>query len=365
MATTQVADLIVPEVFNSYVTQEIITKSNIINSNAFTVDPTLSKMLLGGGAVFNFPVWDLLDETNVNVATDDPSDVITPKKVGAKNIIVPRCIRTASWQVADVDEVFTAEDPMDYIGSRLAPLQTISLQNQALAVIKGIFANNATTTDDYHTKDSMIHDISSTSYVAGTTDFSAEALIDACATLGDNAEDVSLIITSPLVYANMKKQQLIQTIQPAEVGAKPIYMYGDARVIVNSKVPVTDGVCDTYIFGANQFKVGFGSPKKPIALDTQEGQGNGYGVTTLYSRWINAIAPNGFSYVGLSSLTGSDPSLTPSDASTSGNLANASSWRQILPRENIKMVKLVTRERASTAGSNPQGGEGGNGGVTG
>lgn len=340
MATTQLADLIVPEVYDAYMQQEVLTKTNILESGAFTADAHLGNLLSGGGSVFNMPLWNLLDETNTNVATDNPNDIITPKKVTATSIIVPRAVRTNAWQVANLDEIYTAEDPISYIVSRRAENQKILLQNQALAVVKGIFANNALATDSYHAQDDMRLDISGSSYSAGVTNFTGEALIDACATMGDYSDDLSLIIVHPIVYASMKKQQLIDTIQPAVVGAKPIPMYGNARIIVNSKVTTNGGKISTYIFGKDQFRIGFGSVADAVAFDVDQKAGNGMGITTLIYRWMNAIAPNGFSFVG--TVPAGKGGVT--DDATSNNYANANSWQRVVDREQVKMVELVTRE---------------------
>lgn len=338
MATTRISDIIVPEVYGAYTADKIVTKSNIIQSGAFARDGELDTFLRGGGSTYNKPIWDTLLENNEGIASDDPSVKITPQKATASKIIVPRCVRTNAWEVADLDVVYNNADPMAYIASQDVEYKVRLLQDQALSVVKGVFANNALATDTYHTKDDMRLDISGSSYVAGTTDFSASALIDACATMGDYQDDLSLLMVHPVVYANMKKQQLIDVLQPATVGAKPIPMYGNAMIIVNSKLPANNGVYSSYAFGANQFKLGFGVPKNPIVVDTDEKAGNGYGVSTMISRWINAIAPNGFSFVGTVGVGG------PENSATTNNFANANSWQRVVKRENVKMVELVTRE---------------------
>lgn len=338
MATTRLADLIIPEIYNKYTADKVVTLTNLIQSGVIKRDATLDTLLSGGGSCFNFPLWNNLAEDNSNTASDDPQERLVPQKVTATNIVVPRCIRTHGWEVADIDEVLTNEDAMAYIAERDVQNRVILLQNQWLAVVKGIFANNATVTDAYHTQDDMRLDISSSAYSAGTTDFSATALINALAKLGDHMDDDFVLMVHPLVYANMKKQDLITVLQPSEVGAKPISMYGNCPVIVNSKLPCTSGVCSTYIFGKDQFKIGFGSPKVPVDYYEDKLAGNGYGITTMIVRWINAIAPNGFSFVGTIGTK------SPDDTANSNMLANANSWRRVAERQNIKMLELVTRE---------------------
>jgi hypothetical protein len=346
MATTRISDLIVPEVFEPYVADEIVRKLNLVQSGAVTRDGNLDRLLAGGGAVFNFPFYNNLAETGEVVASDDPSDVIVPEKVTASNLLVARCVRAVAWQVANLDELLTGSDPMAFIGSRVADFRIGALQKQFLAVVQGIFANNASATDSYHKQNDQRIDLSSANsgtYLKGTTDFNVNALIDAISLLGDAQDGFGMIMVHPLVFANMQKQDVIDTRIPSTAGA-PTYYYNGYQIILNNDVPctVTSGsaVCSTYIFGRDQFRLGFGSVDEPLAYEKNQAQGNGYGISTMYARWCNALAPKGYSYVGASTAVGG-----PSNASTSTNLANAGSWRRVAGDvRSCQMVELVTRE---------------------
>ena len=152
-----------------------------------------------------------------------------------------------------------------------------------------------------------------------------------------------MIMVHPLVFANMQKQDVIDTRIPSTASA-PTYYYNGYQIILNNNVPVTvtsgSAVCSTYIFGRDQFRLGFGSVDEPLAYEKQQSQGNGYGVSTMYARWCNAIAPKGYSYVGASTAVGG-----PSNDATSTNLANAGSWRRVVGDvRGCQMVELVTRE---------------------
>lgn len=341
MPTTRLSDLIVPEIFEQYVADEITRKTNLIQSGVVSRSGKLDALLNGGGATFNFPFYNNLSDSGETIATDNPADIIVPNKNSASNLIVPRCVRTASWEVADLDELLTGSDPMAFIGSRVADYRLGRLQAQFLAVVKGIFANNATADDDYHDQNDQRLDISGASYSKGTTDFSVNALIDAISLLGDAQDGFGMIMVHPLVFANMQKQDVIDTRIPSTASA-PVYYYNGYQIILNQDLPHASGVCSTYIFGRDQFKLGFGSVKEPVAFEKHQAQGNGYGVTTMYNRWCNAFAPKGYSYVGGTTAVGG-----PSNEATSGNLASAGSWRRVAGDvRSVKMVELVTRETA-------------------
>ena len=139
MATTRLQDLIVPEVYEGSQTDEITRKLNLIQSGTVARSEKLDSLLNGGGATFNFPFYNNLSDSGETIATDNPSDVIVPEKASASNLVVARCVRTASWEVADIDEMLTADDPMAFISSRTLDFRLGCLQKQFMSVVKGIF----------------------------------------------------------------------------------------------------------------------------------------------------------------------------------------------------------------------------------
>lgn len=341
---TRLSDLVIPEVFDNYVNDEVATKLNILNSSAVSIDASFNSFLAGAGNSFTTPMW--LDNTDGdgNVASDDPTQILETRKVTATSIIVPRMVRTNGWSASNLDNILIAEDPVAEMIRQESIYRQKQIQNQVLKSVAGIFANNALAKDAYHEQNDMILDLStanSGAYSAGVTNFTAECLIDAISDMGDSQDELGLIFVHPRVYAQMKKQQLIETIQPATVGALPIYMYGGYRVITNSLLPheENDTVFTTYIFGSDQIRMGLGSVASPISFHRDEKAGNGMGVTEVITRYQNAIGINGFSFVA--NVTGGGPD----SSATAGNLANANSWRRVTgDRRNVKMVALKTRE---------------------
>lgn len=341
--TTRLADLIIPEIFDRYVTEDYVTKLNILNGGAVTTSSVLNAFLAGAGASVNLPLWRDCTNGDDNVGSDDPSQLIETKKLLTRDIIVPRMVRTNAWSNANLNEILIAEDPVAEIIRQETMFRSKSVQKQILAVLKGVFANNATAEDAYHKQGDMRLDLSTANagvYSAGVTNFTDGALIDAVSTMGDHQDELGLLIVHSRVYANMKKQNLIDTIQPSEIGASPISMYGNYRILVNDEMPNANGVYSSYVIGADQLRLGTAPVANPISFDRQELAGNGMGTTNIITRWQNAIAPNGISFIGTVATGG------PSNASTTNNLSSATSWRRVVDRKNVKMVELVTREYA-------------------
>jgi hypothetical protein len=186
----------------------------------------------------------------------------------------------------------------------------------------------------------MTQDISGASFVDGVTNFSAEAFIDATATMGDSMGELTMVMVHSLVYARMQKNNLIDFVSDSVNGnAVSIPTFLGREVIVDDGVPRTAGVFNTWLFGAGAVRGGVGAPKVPTETFRAPAAGNGGGQDTLYNRveWI--IHPVGHAYIGTPAKGG------PSNATSSNNLANAGSWSRVFSeRKQIRIARLITRE---------------------
>lgn len=335
---TQLADLIVPSVFSTYTQLMTKEKSNLIKSGALTSDPRLDADLAGAGLTFNQPFFKDLENDEENVSNDDPNANSSPSKIGSGQEIQVRLSRNKSWSSMDLNKELIKQDPMDAIASRVAAYWTRRLQAAFVAVMKGMFANNATATDAYHTQNDMTYDVKGASFVDGVTNFTAENFIDATLTMGDSMEDLGMIMVHSVVYARMQKNNLIDFIPDSE-GRVNIPTFLNRMVIVDDAMPVTSGVYESWLFGAGAVALGMGSPGTPTEVERKASAGNGGGQEILHNRVEWALHPVGHAYVGTS------PNGGPSNAATTNNLANASSWRRVFTeRKQIKIARLVTRE---------------------
>lgn len=338
---TQIADVIVPEIFSPYVQTLTEEKSRLIRSGALIRDPGLDSFLAGGGLTAHAPSWKDLDNDAENVSTDSTGDVATPKKIQTLQEIVVRMNRNQSWSSADLTSALAGSDPMEAIASRVSDYWTRRLQATWIATMTGVFADNAAApSGTEHTQNDMTHDVKGASYVDGVTSFSAEAFIDACVTMGDSMEDLGMVMVHSIVYARMLKNNLIDFVSDSVNGnAVRVPTFLGREVIVDDAMPATGGVYESWLFGRAATRMGSGSPRVPTAVQREEAQGNGAGVETLFNRVEWCIHPVGHAYVGTA------PNGGPSNASTSNNLANAGSWqRAFTERKQIKIARLITRE---------------------
>lgn len=338
--TTRLSDVIVPAVFTPYVQQMTEQKSRLIRSGAIVRDSVLDENLAGGGLTFNEPSFKDLDDDAENTSTDDPGTLSTPNKIGTATEIQVRMSRNNSWSSMDLTSDLIGVDPMDAIANRVSNYWSRREQAAFVATMKGVFADNATVTDAYHTQNDMTFDIKGASFTNGVTNFSAEAFVDATLTMGDSLESLKMVAVHSVVYGRMLKNNLIDFIQDSINGqAIRIATFMGRELIVDDSLPVTSGVFDTWLFGQGAVRNGRGAPKVPTELDRAASAGNGSGQDTLFNRVEWCMAPVGYAYVGTASSGG------PSNAATTNNLAAATSWRRVFPeRKQISIARLVTRE---------------------
>jgi len=343
---TQIADVIVPSIFTSYVQQETETKSRLIASGAVARDSAIDALLAGGGLTFNVPSWRDLDDDAARVSTDSVPVEYTggtaapdPKKIDTDQETAVRLNRNQSWATARLAAALAGADPAAAIANRVARYWIRQQQLAFVATMNGVFADNdAAPGGTEHTRYDLTNDISGSAYVAGVTDFSAEAFLDAALTMGDSQEDLTMVMMHSVVYNRAQKNNLIDFIPDAS-GQVNIPTFLGREVIVDDGVPKTGAVYDTWLFGPGAVRLGVGTPSVPTEVHRLPGAGNGGGADTLYSRVEWCFHPTGHKYAG------SAPNGGPDNTTSSNMLANASSWQRVYPeRKQIKIARLKTRE---------------------
>lgn len=341
MAVTKIADIIVPAIFGPYVQQLTTLKSALVRSGALTPNAQMDANLSGGGLTFNAPSFkDLADDTD-NISTDDDTSDATANKIGTSQEISVRLSRNQVWSSMDLAADLAGADPSQAIADRIANYWVGRLQAAFVASGTGLFADNAAAPGgSEHVQNDMTVDISDTVYTGGITDFSAEAFIDAVGTMGDSADELTVVMMHSTVFQRAQKNNLIDFIADAvNPDAVRIPFFLGRRVIIDDKLPATGAVHDTWMIGGGAFQLGVGTPKVPVETERLPVAGDGGGQDRIVSRVQWAIHPSGNKYAGTAANGG------PSNASSANNLAAAGSWQRVFPERNqIKIARLITRE---------------------
>ena len=365
--STQITDIVVPEVFTPYMQQLTEQKARLVQSGILVRNPAVDELLAGGGLTFNMPSFRDLDDDEDNVSTDAVSDMIgltnganfadiaainavlgndsVPRKIETSTEVAVRLNRNNSWSAADLSMQLAGDDPMEAIADRVAFYWMRRMQRAFIATYQGICKDNAANdSGDY------ANDVAGTAFVDGTTNFSAEAFLDAQVTLGDSMEDFTGVMVHSVVYNRMQKNNLIDFI-PDSNGVVNIPTFLGRTVIIDDQMPkgtdvVRDdgtagasGMYETWLFGMGQGQLGMGSPKVPTETERKPSAGNGGGQEVLHSRVEWVIHPTGHAY------TGTSPNGGPGNGTAANNLNNAASWNRVYPeRKQIKFARLITRE---------------------
>lgn len=363
MATgvVQVSDVIVPAIFTPYVQQLTEQKARLIQSGVLVRDAALDQLLAGGGLTFNVPSFKDLDNDDERVSTSDPTQRIpndgsgsapnAHRKIGSAQETAVRLSRNQSWSSMDLASALAGRDPMAAIADRVAYYWQRRLQAAFVATLQGVFADNAAAPSggDTHTQNDMTVDISGGGYVAGVTDFSTEAFIDALTTMGDSSSDIVAVMMHSVVYSRAQKNNLIDFVADSRnPDAERIPTFLGRVVVVDDGVPnpagggaaqTSAGIYHTWLLGSGAFRLGVGTPANATEMERKPEGGQGGGQDILWNRVQWCIHPVGHAYIGTA------PEGGPSNAATSNNLAAAGSWSRRFPeRKQIKIARLITRE---------------------
>ncbi len=340
MALVQVTNIYNPTVFDKVEQQLTETKSRLVTSGLVERSAVLDSFMVGPGNSVEMPKFrDLSDDVSI-VATDATGDSITPLGNSTDVEIGVKLSRAQAWSSAQLAATLSGTDPLGMMAARVSNYWQRELQRIFIATMTGVFADNdAAPSGSEHTAGDLTIDITDT-YDPGVTDFSAEAFIDACGTLGDSEEDIVAVAMHSVVYNKALKNNLIDFVSDsANPNATRFATFLGRAVIVDDGLTKSSNDYDTWLFGRGALVWGSGQHPKPSELDSSPAQGNGFGVETLYTRKIWCLHPVGHKYAGTLASGG------PSNAGTANNLAHADSWMRVLPqRKMIKIARLRTTE---------------------
>lgn len=332
--TTRISDVIVPEVFNSYMVKNTKQVMAFYNAGVLRSDGDLANKLAGGGRTFNVPFWRDLDDTESDTASDDPDSHSTPGNITASKDVALRQVRTRSWSTANLTAELAGSDPMQRIGSRVGDYWGRQFDDIAIATARGVFADNAA-----NDSGDMIYDASTDTAGPLSPDnlINTENIMAAAQTMGDAKRELKLIVMHSVVHTRLTQNDLIDFRPDSESNGWLEYFQG-YRIHVSDRVPVIPGEnhfrYHNYIFGADTFGWAEHDVAKPVSVDEDESAGDGMGVETLYTRRQFALHPYGIKWTD-AQVSGLFP--------TNAELMLAANWDRVYPeRKQIPMALLIT-----------------------
>jgi len=316
-----------PEVFTDYTLEPSIYQSRFFNSGIIVRSAILDNFLNGNGEVINLPFWKDTAGTTGDApieGTDATVNAITSGSQKAR-----KQVRNKAWGTNNLVTVFAGSNPLDGAIQRVTNYWAQAFDQLAIKSFQGVLADNIA-----NDSSDIVNNISGETGTAAY--FSDEAVIDAQAKLGENgvvgfgdSSDFVAILVHPLVYAWMRKQDLID-FDPVSMQTRPMGSYMGMAVIVDRNAPVDTGVYDSFIFKAGAMAFGIGTQGYlPTELDRNIL--DGFGVDRLVTRRAFALHPLGTA-IKETNISG----ITPTDA----ELAEAASWDRVVSAENMPFVVL-------------------------
>jgi len=334
MAVTRLSDAIVPEVFFNYMLKKTETKSNIFQSGVMRKDADIAKKLAGGGRTFNVPFWKDLDDTESNVASDDPSSDGTPLKITSGQDIARRQVRTQGWSTARLVSELAGDDPMDAISSRVSDYWVRQFQLIVVNTLRGVIADNVA-----NDSGDMVNDISldTADAIAAAELISAEAILDTAQTMGDSQMDLQVLIMHSVVYNRLQKLNLIDFIPDSE-GKVRFPTYLGYRVVVDDGCPAIAGsertMYHTYLLGADALAWTEVGVDMPVETDGDASAADGMGIEELWTRRQFVMHPYGIKFTDTS---------VAAEFPTNTELRTAGNWDRVYAeRKQIPIATLIT-----------------------
>ncbi|MDY7026574.1 MAG: major capsid protein [Pseudomonadota bacterium] len=334
MALTQLSDVIIPEVYETYQAENTPEKTAFWESGVVAPSPLLNEKANSGGDKVTIPFWKDLDVSNEpNISNDSETDAV-PENLSAGRQEGRSSFLNNGWKTADLSGEIAGSDPMQRIAERTSAYWNRQAQKKIIAVTNGILAGNIA-----NDSGDMVHDISIEDGSAAGSDniYSLSAFTGAAFTMGDQFEAVTALAVHSVVYKRMIENDDIEFVQDSTQTTRiPTFM--GRRVIVDDGMPVEAGATSgfkytTVLFGAGAIGYGTGSPKVPVEVDRNASQGNGGGAETLWERKTWLFHPFGYRFTDASMAD-----ISPTNA----ELATAANWERVVDRKNTPLAFLIT-----------------------
>lgn len=324
MAGTTLQDVIVPELFNPYVINKTMELSALLQSGIIVNDQEFDRLASQASPMVNMPFFeDLTGESEQVIEGEDLED----NKITSNKDVAAIIRRAKMWSATDLSAALAGTDPMAAIGTLVARFWERDMQKELIAILNGVFGTVPDGGSGAETRlESNILDISELSGVKAN--WSGSAFIDAEQKLGDAKAQLTGICMHSATEAYLKKQNLIETVQPSnDVG---FGMYQGKRVIVDDGCPVVGGVYTTYLFGNGAVALGNGNPAGFVPTETDRAKRKGSGVDYLINRRTNILHPRGIAWQNAEVEKTEGPSRT--------ELANPKNWKPVYEPKQIRIV---------------------------
>ena len=327
MPGTTLQDVIVPELFNPYVINRTMELSALVQSGIIANNSEFDALASQAAPTVNMPFFeDLTGESEQVIEGADLAD----NKITSNKDVAAIIRRAKMWSATDLSAALAGADPMAAIGTLVARFWERDMQKELIAILNGIFGTiPAGAEGNPPAKTRLASNLLDISSLSGTkANWSGSAFIDAEQMLGDAKAQLTGVVMHSATEAYLKKQNLIDMVQPSNDVAFGTYQ--GKRVIVDDGCPVSGGVYTTYLFGNGAVALGNGSPVGHVPTETDRAKRKGSGVDYLINRKSYILHPRGVAFTNVNVAKTEGPSRI--------ELADPANWNPVYEAKQIRIV---------------------------
>jgi hypothetical protein len=187
MAVTQIADVIVPAIFQNYITENSLVSTALFQSGVAVQNGEMSAQLQAGAQSFTVPCWNDLIDTEANISSDDYTVNSVPLKLSTTKQVVRKSFLNQSWSEMNLASELSGSDALTRIQDRVSSWWDRQLEKRIIASLRGVLLSNVA-----NNASDMVVDISGLTGVLAN--FNGNSVIDAALTLGDRLSAVRALL---------------------------------------------------------------------------------------------------------------------------------------------------------------------------
>lgn len=340
MATVQLSDVVIPEVYASYGVIDSPDKNVFVQSGIVQRNEMLNRAADRGGKTIELPYWgDISNAREANASNDDPADLAAPANLGTVLMSARATYLNMGFSSMDLVVELAGSDPMQRIRNRFGRYWDRQMQARLIASCVGILADNVASNGG-----DML--------ASGPTGYSRAAFVAAAFTLGDRFSDIAAIAVHSFTLQQMVDNNDITFIRPSE-GSLEVPTFLGKRVIVDDDLPLVNNAGEftatSILFGNGAFGWGEGTPHTPVELWRNPRAGNGGGVEELWERKTWVLHPLGYSWsdtditnrANTNGRTGANTALDEFSPLLA-DLRKAANWERKVARKQVPLAFLQT-----------------------
>ena len=336
MATLR-SDVIIPEVFESYVNEETTKKDAFLASGVVQPMAQLNASEDGGDFV-NVPFWNANLNSTFKVLTDSTS--LVPEKITADKQVAAVLHRGDAFEARDLAALAAGSDPLKAVGTKLASYIAHERQKDLLNTLAGVFGDLSA----LNAGNTAFSDLAVDALAGDTrTALSPGHIAKAKAKLGDQGGKLTSICVHSNVFYDLLERKMVDfvlatdtnasatasggSISAAYGGEGTVPKYCGLNVIVSDDV-TTKGSGASTVYATYLFANG------------SVGSGQQAGLKTEFDRDILAKSDAmSFDLHYIYHPIGSKWAVTQANP-TASQLSTVTNWSKVYETKNIGIVRV-------------------------